>query len=242
MYKILANVYSEYSLELENISEYSYNSILKSFANFISLSYYQHIINVLYIFIIIAILYILYRDIIYRNANNIKRCKTLKNNIDTNMDYNYPFVYNIYIIKKTKLNNLLEDYSVLFTYDFINQKTDFKFGDYKNIEEIIISSKNIDYINTNNFLYFDLKYMEPKHLKLNKENDKNVDIYFDKARLTNDDYAYIVTTYDDKQLLAKDDKNVKILGKFIRDFGYDVYTPIAPIYDILYAVEYKKNK
>ena len=97
VYTTLQDLYSYYSLELESISEYGYNSILKAFYNLSSVSYYQYFINIIFIILVFIILYILYRDIIYRNANNIKRCKILKNNINANMSYENPFVYNIYI-------------------------------------------------------------------------------------------------------------------------------------------------
>lgn len=252
-YTTLQDQYSYYSLELESISEYSYNSIQKAFYNLLSVSYYQYFINIIFIILVFIILYILYRDIIYRNANNIKRCKILKNNINANMSYEYPFVYKIYIIEKDKLNDLLEEYVVVLKYNFNNKNNNdnpsyyFNTKNYNNINKVLISdNKNDNYksilddsLSKNKFTYFDLNDMKFKYLSY-KIDDEHY--FLNKTLLNSENYEYVVTTADDQIISEKKDKNVKKLAKFVRDYGYDTTTQLTPLFNIIYSVEYKKNK
>lgn len=264
VYTTLQDLYSYYSLELESISEYGYNSILKAFYNLLSVSYYQYFINIIFIILVFIILYILYRDIIYRNANNIKRCKILKNNINANMSYENPFVYNIYIIEKDKLNDLLDEYVVVLKYNF-NKYTDskdnnpnpsyyFNTKNYKNINKVLISDNKIDKYKTilniedtsgednmsnNKFTYFDLNNMKHQYLKYKIDDEY---YFINKTLLNSENYEYVVTTADNQKISEKKDKNVKKLAKFVRDYGYDTATQLAPLFNIIYSVEYRKNK
>ena len=68
-------------------------------------------------------------------------------------------------------------------------------------------------------------------------NDKS--FYINKKIITGENYMYIVAESDNKKILK--DKYAKRLSRFIRKYGFDNSTELSPIYNILYALEHKKN-
>ena len=218
---------------LFNVSTYAYNT-----------SIYQHLICFVFIFLVIFIFIILYNDTIYREANNIKRCRDIELTTKINDTLEYPYKYNIYIILKNDVKNLLNNYIFYIQYDFENKSTFVKFGNNQLVINEIAILKD-DYVDSDNivnkaFHYYDLVNERASRVEY-KFNGQTY--YINKDMISGEDYQFIITRYDNK-LISEDPSAIDLL-KFVRNFGYNSegeYTNMMPIYNIKYAIENKKNK
>jgi len=207
-----------------------------------SLSYYQILVNALFIFIVIIITYVIYLDMINRESTKRNRCVDIANIYNTNSEKNRPYFYNIYIVKDTNKNTLLSDFSICISYDFINEKTEIIFGKKQNARILttaysqISIKKNIDH-KINAFAYFDLRKLEYDYIQYN--DIENGVLYIDKNIITQTNYLFIITSDDNKFLKSNEAKQ---LVKFVKEYGYDNTKSVSPIYNILYAIDNHKNK
>ena len=82
--------------------------------------------------------------------------------------------------------------------------------------------------------------MEDKKKKYINYYDKenNIIYYIDKKKIANKKYKYFVTSNTDKKL---NDNSSMQLAYFVRNFGYNDNINLDPIYNILYAIDNKKN-
>jgi len=231
-------------INIEANAQYVFYTLSLVKNNTTNLTYYQHFINLLFIFIVVIIIYILYRDLVYRDASNIKRCREIEDTIEINKDYEKPYVYRIYIIEKSLSRDILNNFSICLEYDFINENTNVIFGKSENVKPFTFSdyvsetdSKNINKSRFSNaFTYFNLDKLDTEFLMYDNGEKK---LYINKKIITDVNYMYIVAESDNKKIL--NDKYTKRLSKFIRKYGFDNSTELSPIYNILYAIEHKKN-
>ena len=81
-------------VNIEKISENYINEI--SYISDNQISKYQIAINILFLILIVIILYILYRDYVYRIASKMTRCTDINDIIDFNInDNDNSYIYNI---------------------------------------------------------------------------------------------------------------------------------------------------
>lgn len=241
---ILTNKISDIILSIDTYVNYIYYTLALVNKNSYELPYYQHFINILFIFIIIIIMYVIYRDYVFRKAGLKSRCSEIEDTININKALDEPFTYSIYIVKKNYSDKILTDYSLCLRYDFVNEKTFIDFGKNENLNELLFSetvSKDYNVSDSSvlslGFSYFDLDELQQKYIQYTDNNNK---IFFlDKTRMTSDNYIYVITRYDNKRI--KNDKSASDLLKFIKSYGYDNSKNLSPIYNLLYAIDNKKN-
>jgi len=208
-----------------------------------NLSYHQIMINMLFIFIVIIISYVIYLDIINRESGKKNRCVEILNIYNVNSEKTKPYFYKIYIVNDLFKDSLLSDFSICITYDFIKEKTEIIFGKTKNARILTtaysqISRKNKDVDpKINAFTYFDLSTLEYDYIKYNDPEDGF--LYIDKNIITRSNFLYIITSNDNKYL--KDNESNQLVN-FVKEYGYDNTKPVSPIYNILYAIDNHKNK
>ena len=229
-YIIPIEAYSYYILyTLSTIGEHSYN-----------ITIYQHFICIFFILLMIFLILIIYYDTIYREANNIKRCRDIELTTTINDSIDYPYVYNIYVIHKKEIKNVLKNYIFYIQYDFVNNNTLVNFG--SNIDtDVLIPHRDNDIDNQLNekaFYYYDLDVDFGHPIE---HEYKGKMYYVNKDIISKDDYTFVVSRYDNKDIL-KDPSAYELLN-FIKKYGFDSdFTNLAPIYNIKYAVDNKKNK
>ncbi len=224
--------YSYYILySLSNVSNNTYN-----------MSFYQHAIIFIFIALVIFILIVIYYDVIYREASNIKRCKEIEDSAIINDKLDYPYRYNIYVVNKNKTDDTLSNFSFYFQYDFVSKNTNIVFGENINISDITFSL-NDKPENEDNllpaFVYYDLSTENYKYVEYIDSSNKT--FYINKNIITNPkEYVFIITRYDNK--IVSNDKEAYELLKFIKYGGYDKNSVnLAAIYNILYSIDNKKN-
>jgi len=234
--------------DVDNNSIYFFYNLSLIFKN--PISYYQLFINILFIFIVIMITYVLYLDIIYKVSDNIPRCKEIKKIVKINYEIDKPYVYRIYIVDKSFSTTILDNYSLCLEYDFINEKTDIIFGNKIHINSITISDESpVDINNPLNiskkikaFSYFDLKNLDHKYIEYidydNVTDTKLKSYYINKNIILRKSYSFIVTDGDNKYLNNKEANQLK---KFVKEYGYDNKIPPTAVYNIIYAIEHHKN-
>ena len=234
--------------DVDNNSIYFFYNLSLIFKN--SISYYQLFINILFIFIVIMITYVLYLDIIYKVSDNIPRCKEIKKIVKINYEIEKPYVYRIYIVDKSFTTTILDNFSICLEYDFINEKTDIIFGNKININRITISDESpVDINNPLNiskklkaFAYFDLENLDNKYIEYIDYDDitdtKLKSFYINKNIILRKSYSFIVTDGDNKYLNNKEANQLK---KFVKEYGNDNKIPPTAIYKIIYAIEHHKN-
>jgi hypothetical protein len=206
----------------------------------IQISNYQIFINIFFLLIIFGTFYILYRDYIYRIASKMTRCADIGDIVNLNIDINDDtYIYNIYIVHVNNSKNILKDFIIKLEYNFIEEKTNIIYGEYKNILPVLFSStnKNINKI-SNGFYIFDLEEKDKKYISYYDKDDRENIYYFDRSKLINKKYKYFVTSNNNKKLT---DNNSLQLAYFVRRFSYNDNISLDPIYNILYAIENKKN-
>jgi len=241
-------------IDVETNSRYFFNNLSLIFEK--SISYYQLFINILFLFIIIMITYVLYLDIIHKVSDNIPRCKEIKNIVKINYKIEKPYFYRIYIVDKSFSTTILDDYSICLEYDFINEKTNIIFGKKIYINRIIISDStpergelSVDINNPLNiskklkaFAYFDLESLDHKYIEYidydNITDTKLKSFYVNKNIILRKNYSFIVTDGDNRYLNNKEATQLK---KFVKEYGYDSKIQPTAIYNIIYAIEHHKN-
>ena len=202
----------------------------------VKISNYQTFINILFIFIISIIIYILYRDYVYRIASKMTRCSDLNDIIDFNINENdNSYIYVIYIVNVNNINNIFKDYVLKIELNFIKEETKYLLGDFNIISPLLFSpTDNISKFG-NAFSVFDLK--EKKKKFVDYYNDGKT-YYIDKKKLATKKFKYYITTSKNAKLT--DEASVK-LANFVKKYGYNDNIDLDPIYNILYAIENKKN-
>jgi hypothetical protein len=215
---------------IDEISSMTSNNILKY--------KYMASINILFLFIIGIIFYILYRDYIYRIASKMTRCADINNIIDFNInDNDNSYIYNIYIVHISNTNNITKDYILKLEYNFIKEETNIFLGEQNIISSLLFSPNDTITKISNAFAVFDLAEKKKKFVEYyNRENEKTYCI--DKKKLATIKYKYYITSSNNEKLV--DESAVKLVN-FVKKYGYNDNTKLDPIYNILYAIENKKN-
>ena len=201
-------------------------------------SNYQIIINILFLLIIFGTFYVLYRDYIYRIANRMTRCSDINEIININInDNDNSYIYNIYIAHVNNSNNVATDFVLKFEYNFMAEETKIILGQPKIISPVLFSpSDNINKMNSA-FYIFDLAEKKKKYVDYyDKESDKV--FFIDRKKIATKKYKYYITSSLDEKLT---DENSILLAQFIKKYGYNDNINLDPIYNILYAIESKKN-
>jgi len=236
---ISKNLYST-SDKANNFSEMFFHKLSSIFEK--GLSYYQIIINTLFIFIVIIITYVIYLDIVNRKSSKKNRCIEISNIYYANSKKTKPYFYNIYIVKDILKNSVLTEFSIRISYDFIKEKTEVIFGQNQNVKMLttaysqIENRKNIDPM-VNAFTYFDLEKLKYDYIRYDDVEDGI--LYIDKNVITRNNFLFIITSDDNKFLKSKEARQ---LVKFSKEYGYDNNKSVSPIYNILYAIDNHKNK
>jgi hypothetical protein len=235
---------NEVALSVETQVNYIFYTLALVNENSYKLPYYQHFINVLFVFIVIIILYVIYRDYIFRSAGLKSRCSEIEDTLEINRALEEPFKYNIYIVQKTFSDKILTNYSICIRYDFVNERTFVDFGSQDILNELLFTETVSDDYNisdssvlSSGFSYFDLGELQQKYIQYTDNNSKL--FFVDKAKMTGDNYLYVITGYDNK-ILTNDEAATKLL-KFVKSYGYDNTVNLSPIYNLLYAIDHKKN-
>jgi hypothetical protein len=166
------------------------------------------------------------------------RCTDINDIIDLNINENdNSYIYIIYIVHVNNINNILKDYILRLEYDFIKEETKITFGKNNIISSVLFAP--IDTINkfSNAFSIFDLAEKKKKFIDYyNKDNEKTYNI--DKKKLATKKYKYYITSNDNKSLT---DESSLGLANFVKKYGYNENINLDPIYNILYAIENKRN-
>ena len=90
---------------------------------------------------------------------------------------------------------------------------------------------------SNAFSIFDLAEKKQKYIDYyNKDNEKTYNI--DKKKLATKKYKFYITSNDNNRLT---DENSLQLAYFVKKYGYNQNINLDPIYNILYAIENKRN-
>jgi hypothetical protein len=199
---------------------------------------YQVFINILFLFIIFGILYVLYRDYIYRIASKMTRCTDITDIINLNIkDNDNSYIYNIYIVHVNNSNNIIKDFILRFEYNFLTEETGTTFGEHKILSPLLFSpTDNISKMK-NAFYIFDLAEKKKKYIDYYEKSSGKV-FFFDRKKMATKKYKYYITSNTDEKL--SDEHSIR-LANFIKKYAYDDSINIDPIYNILYAIESKKN-
>ena len=233
------NILKDIQTLIESIDERSeeYMSDL-FFLTETKISNYQKFINVLFILIILGIFYLLYRDYIYRIASKMTRCTDINDIININLDTNdNSYIYNIYIVHVSNTNNIIKDFVLKLEYNFLTEETNIIIGEHKIIAPVLFSpNDNISKI-SNAFYIFDLTEKKKKFVDYYDTENNNV-YFFDRKKMATKQYKYYITSSNDKKLT--DDSSIQ-LANFVKKFGYNDSINLDPVYNILYAIESKKN-
>ena len=235
----ISNILDDIQTVLEGIDKSSIESIeeLSAIADN-KVSYYQLLINVLFVAIVLGILYVLYRDYIYRNANTMTRCTDINDIINFNInDNDNSYTYIIYIVHVNNINNIIKDYIVKLEYHFLTEETKISFGEHKIISPVLFSpSDNVGKM-SNAFYIFDLADKKKRYVDYYDKDSGKV-FYLDRKKMATKKYKYYITSSFDEKLT--DDNSIR-LANFIKRYGYNDNISIDPVYSILYAIESKKN-
>ena len=89
----------------------------------------------------------------------------------------------------------------------------------------------------NAFYIFDLEEKKKKFVDYYDPDTRKV-FFFDKKKMATKKYKYYITTNTDEKL---NDEHSISLANFIKKYAYDDNINIDPLYNILYAIESKKN-
>ena len=241
---IATNNINDMFLNMETQVNYMYYTLGLVNKNSYELPYYQHFINILFVFIVIIIFYVIYRDYVFRRADIKSRCSEIEDTLEINKALEQPFKYNIYIVNKNFSDDIINKYSICIRYDFINEKTFVDYGEQDKLNELLFSEALSENANVSDssvvsigFSYFDLEELQRKYMYYTDNNNKI--FYIDKSKITSDSYMYIITGYDNKRIV-NDESAIKLL-KFIKNYGYDNTISLSPVYNILYAIDHKRN-
>ena len=235
----IKNIIGDIQTLFKNIEENSDNYInrLSSISDN-RISNYLFGINILFLIIMIIVLYILYRDYVYRIASKMTRCTDINDIIDFNInDNDNSYIYIIYVVHINNTNNILKDYILRLEYNFVKEETKITFGKNNIMEPVLFSPTDSISKFSNAFSIFDLAEKKQKYIDYyNKDNEKTYNI--DKKKLATKKYKFYITSNDDKRLT---DESSLLLANFIKKYGYNQNINLDPIYNILYAIENKRN-
>jgi hypothetical protein len=235
----ISNILNDIQNLLESFDKGSVDTIseLTSIADN-KVSNYQLFINLLFLLIILGIFYVLYRDYIYRNAGRMTRCADINDIINMNInDNDNSYTYIIYIVHVNNINNIVKDHILKMEYNFVAEETKISFGEHKIISPVLFSpSDNIGKI-SNAFYVFDLAEKKKRFVDYYDKDSGKV-FYLDRKKMATKKYKYYITSSLDERLT--DDNSIR-LANFIKRYGYNDNISIDPIYNILYAIESKKN-
>ena len=233
------NILKDIQTLIESIDERSeeYMSDL-FFLTETKISNYQKFINVLFILIILGIFYLLYRDYIYRIASKMTRCTDINDIININLDTNdNSYIYNIYIVHVSNTNNIIKDFVLKLEYNFLTEETNIIIGEHKIIAPVLFSPTDNTSKISNAFYIFDLTEKKKKFVDYYDTENNNV-YFFDRKKMATKQYKYYITSSNDKKLT--DDSSIQ-LANFVKKYGYNDSINLDPVYNILYAIESKKN-
>jgi hypothetical protein len=235
----IKNVISDIQTLFKNIEGNSDNYInrLSSISDN-KISNYQICINILFLIIMVIVLYILYRDYVYRIASKMTRCTDINDIIDFNInDNDNSYIYIIYIVHVNNTNNILKDYILRLEYNFVKEETKITFGKNNIMAPVLFSPTDSISKFSNAFSIFDLAEKKQKYIDYyNKDNEKTYNI--DKKKLATKKYKFYITSNNDNRLT---DESSLQLANFVKKYGYNQNINLDPIYNILYAIENKKN-
>lgn len=219
------NASNEYLLELTAISG-------------TKISNYQLFISILFLVIICGTFYVLYRDYIYRIADKMTRCTDINDIINLNInDNDNSYIYNIYIAHVNNGNNVAKEFLLKFEYNFITEQTSITFGQHRILSPVLFApSDNISKM-SNAFYIFDLAEKKKRYVDYYDKDSGKV-FFIDRKKIATKKYKYYITSSLDEKL---SDKNSILLAHFIKKYGYNDNINLDPIYNILYAIESKKN-
>lgn len=229
-----------YIIPIEAYSYYILYTLSKVFENAYNVSIYQHIICLFFLILMIFLILIIYYDTIYKSAENNSRCRDIDITFKANENLDYPYVYNIYVILKNDVKNLLNNYIFYIKYDFIKKTTDINFNEKNNtISSVIFSYRENDENKyTYAFQYYDLADDNVKAITFDES-------YFINKKIITNDYTFIISRFDNKIIL--NDPLAYELLKFVKKCGCDDDDDCAnlfpiPIYNINYAIDNNKNR
>jgi hypothetical protein len=166
------------------------------------------------------------------------RCSDINEIINMNINNNdNSYIYNIYIAHVNNSNNVATDFVLKFEYNFMAEETKIIIGQAKIISPVLFSpSDNISKMNSA-FYVFDLAEKKKKYVDYyDKETDKV--FFIDRKKMATKKYKYYITSSLNEKLT---DDNSILLAQFIKKYGYNDNINLDPIYNILYAIESKKN-
>lgn len=252
----ILNIINIYLSGFEAYSYYILYSLSKVSNNTYNVSLYQHLLILIFIALVIFILVVMYYDVIYREASNIKRCKEIEQAIEINDNLEYPFRYNVYLIKKNTVDKSLSNFSFCLQYDFVAKTTNVVFGENRTVSDIIISQDKVenDENSSPGFVYYDLakdNYEYLKYTDIDSDNGNSKSsasrdslgktFYINKNIITDPkEYIFVITRYDNK--IVGNDKQAYELLKFVKNAGFDrTSVNLSAIYNILYSIDNKKN-
>ena len=236
------NILNTYISGFEAYSYYIFYSLSNVSNNTYNTSFYQHSFILIFIALVIFIMIVIYYDVIYREASNIKRCREIEEATEINDNLEYPYKYNIYVINKNITDKSLSNFSFCLQYDFISKTTNVIFGKNDNVNSITFSlNDNLESEDNLSpaFVYYDLAIGNFSYIQYIDSSNKS--FYINKNVITNPkEYVFIITRYDNK--IVSNDKEAYELLKFIKYGGYDKNSVnLAAIYNILYSIDNKKN-
>ena len=252
----ILNIINVYLSNFEARAYYILYSLSKVTNNTFNMSLYQHSLILIFIALVIFILIVMYYDVIYREASNIKRCKEIEQAIEINDNLEYPFRYNVYLIKKNIVDKSLSNFSFCLQYDFVAKTTNVIFGENRTVSDIIFSQDKLENDDNSSqaFVYYNLtkdNYEYLKYTDLDVDNGKNKSsasrdtlgktFYINKNIITDPkEYIFVITRYDNK--IVGNDKQAYELLKFVKNAGFDkTSVNLSAIYNILYSIDNKKN-
>jgi hypothetical protein len=253
----ILNILNLYISGFEAYSYYILYTLSKVSNNTYNMSVYQHLIILIFIALVIFILIVMYFDIIYREASKIKRCREIEQAIEINDSLEYPYRYNVYLIKKNIVDKSLSNFSFCLQYDFVAKTTTVIYGEYRTLNDIIFSQYDkLDYNDNLSpaFVYYDLSkdnyvYLQYTNIDSNNDNERSgvskdslgKSFYINKNVIMDPkEYIFVITRYDNK--IVGNDKQAYELLKFVKNAGFDrTSVNLSAIYNILYSIDNKKN-
>jgi hypothetical protein len=217
LYNVVIYHFSKNLKIFKDYLDYEFDIILNS-----DFTYFDLLLNIIFLILVIIIIMIMYWDNIYRTATKKSRCSILDTIINENKVLSTPYVYYIYIYDNTKK---IDDYDLVLKYDFNRKIVNINYGkDFENNDNLY--NKNSE-LNVDPFKYFDLEKMNT--IALYNINSK---------KITDSNYIYKITDSNNKEIKSEYAIQLK---NFIRKYGRDTSTPLHPIYDIIYSIDKETN-
>ena len=224
LFKFLKSIIDYISKQCKLFKEafmYQFNTV---FAD--EYAYYNLLMHLFFIFLLILTFVLLFWDSIYRQALKSSRCKDLSKILNENTDINYPFVYNIIIIHTDNMDYSFDKYAIKIEYDFINKKTIIHYGEDLYYNQVKFSPDQ-PYKKEEVFNYYDLSLM-----------DNNTEDSIKKNIILFGNYKFIPVSVKNKILKTK---TARDLAKFIEEYAENQNKQPYIIDDILNAIEQRKK-